>query len=831
MAEMVKTDTVSVSFDGQAYQLPKGMNLVDAAKTVGIDVPVFCYHPKLSPVGMCRMCLVETGGINRDRATGEVILDENGNPQINWFPKLQTACTMTTSEGLFVRTTTNKVVEARNDVLEFLLTSHPLDCPVCDKGGECPLQNLTMEHGPEASRMYFDDKLHLDKHYPLGDLIFLDRERCIQCARCTRFQAEVVGDDVLAFHERGRRLQIITNSEPGFDSYFSGNTTDICPVGALTSSDFRFGARPWELTNIASLSPYDPVGSNITLSTRLDREFGGKAIIKRVMPRQNEAVNEIWISDKTRFGHHFTRHTESRLLSPMVDGKETDWHKANDVASALLKAANGNIGVMAGSGMSNEDLWSLRQLAEGLGSSRLGAWTLNQGGAEHVAHVGLGKGSNIGQMGRGDAILVIASDLEEEAPIYRLRIKQAKERGVQVFIANARATRMDDFVSRSHRLRFAVGEAAHAMANFRTLYPEAADALNQAQNLVIVAGAEGLTLDGSKALMQAASNFLIQTNHVGRVNNGLVGVFSGANGMGLHYMGYTPEATQDLIQNPPKVLIVAQADVLYDDPTASQWLSKVETIIQLTLFKGEAISKAKVVLPIHSFAERDGSYTSIERRVQRFYTAQGPMGQALPSWQVAQRLSALLGMGREKVSASAVMLEITKAISAFEGCRFNELAKTEAQFPIIGRDDVYYGGTAYDNKGGLGVQLASAAESGGFVSAGTVNLPTVLKPSNGKLVIVPTRELYNRERMFRPSIEKIMAPRVPDAYIQLSEADAEASSIQDGDIVTVRYEGGSADVVAYINPDAPQGVAYLPTHLSEMATPTVITVGEVSKKG
>ena len=162
------------------YQFPKGMNLVDAAKTVGIDIPVFCYHPKLNPVGMCRMCLVETGGINRDRATGEVILDQNGNPQINWFPKLQTACTMTTSEGLFVRTTTNKVEEARNDVLEFLLTSHPLDCPVCDKGGECPLQNLTMEHGPEASRMYFDDKLHLDKYYPLGDLIFLDRERCIQ---------------------------------------------------------------------------------------------------------------------------------------------------------------------------------------------------------------------------------------------------------------------------------------------------------------------------------------------------------------------------------------------------------------------------------------------------------------------------------------------------------------------------------------------------------------------------------------------------------------------------------------------------------------------------
>jgi len=286
------SQTVTIFIDGKEYQVPAGQNLVDVAKWIGNDIPVFCYHPKMAPVGMCRMCLVEMGSAF-DPKEKKIVRDEQGNAQIKWQPKMQTACTNKVSEGLAIRTNTDMVTAARKNVVEFILTSHPLDCPICDKGGECPLQNLTMAHGPGGTRMEFSDKQHLDKHVPLGDLIFLDEERCIQCARCIRYQDEVVGDDVLAFHERGRTLQIITNSDPGFDTYFSGNTTDICPVGALTTADFRFGARPWELTEVPSICPYDASGSNISLSTRLDRDFGGKALIKRVMPRQNEYVNEI----------------------------------------------------------------------------------------------------------------------------------------------------------------------------------------------------------------------------------------------------------------------------------------------------------------------------------------------------------------------------------------------------------------------------------------------------------------------------------------------------------------------------------------------------------
>jgi len=820
-------DTVTIIIDDQEHSVPAGANLVDAAKSVGNDIPVFCYHPKMEPVGMCRMCLVEMGTVERDRATGEVVRDAQGRPKVRWMPKLQTACTTAVSDGLVIRTNTPQVDAARENVLEFLLTSHPLDCPICDKGGECPLQNLTMEHGPGVSRMNFSDKMKLDKHVPLGDLIFLDEERCIQCARCIRFQDEIVGDDVLAFHERGRSLQIITNSDPGFDSYFSGNTTDICPVGALTTADFRFGARPWELTNVPSICPHDAAGSNITLCTRLDRDAGGRAVIKRVMPRQNEYVNEIWISDKTRFGHHFTN-SDDRMRYPRVNGTRAPWTEALRTAADLLRAAGGNVAAIAGSGMSNEDLWALRQLVTGLGGERLGAWPPTHAGADLVAQVGVGQGTNLGRLGKGDAVLIIAADLEEEVPIWRLRLKQARDRGAYVVVANARRTRMDDFASAA--LRYEPGRAAHFMHNLRANHADTAEKLAGAANLVIVAGAEGLALDGSRALMQAAANFLIETGHVGKPNNGLLSPFPGPNGMGQHYMGFTPEAALDIIQNPPEALIVAQADLLADDPTAAHWLRGVKTIISLTLFEDGLDALADVTLPIQSFAERDGSFTNGERRVQRFYTAQGPVGEALPAWQALSRLGEALGQGRAKLSAAAVMLDISRNVPAFTGITFKELARTERQFPIIG-DDVYYGGTAYQNTGGLGVQIAASADRGETPALGAVALPDVPTAGRGgRLLALPVTRLYNRERTFAPS--KLVHPRVPQPYAEISPADAKRLKIKNGETIALVADGLPAvRVRAVVSADAPNGAVILPRHLTAEPVPLAPAVVEVSKAG
>lgn len=815
---------VKIVIDDQEYEVPAGANLVDAAKNLDIDIPVFCYHPKLAPVGMCRMCLVEMGNIQKDRATGEVLLDDNGNPQVRWMPKLQTACTTNVSDGLVIRTNTQQVDQARENVLEFLLTSHPLDCPICDKGGECPLQNLTMEHGPGKTRMNYSDKVRLDKHVPLGDLIFLDEERCIQCARCIRFQEEIVGDDVLAFHERGRTLQIITNSDPGFDSYFSGNTTDICPVGALTTADFRFGARPWELTEVPSIDPWDAAGSNISLSTRLDRDHGGRAVIKRVMPRQNEYVNEIWISDKARFGHHFTM-SDDRLQHPLVGQSQVSWSDALQAAADKIKAAGADIAALAGSGLSNEDLFALRQLLAGAGSDKLGAWPPTHAGADLIAQVGVGKDTNLKQLGKGDAVLVIASDLEEEVPIWYLRIKQAHDRGAYLVVANARSTRLDDFASAT--VRYETGAAASFMNTLEANQAEITEKLASANNLVIVAGAEGLTLDGSRALMQAAANFLIKSGHVGKPNNGLLSPLPGPNGMGQYYMGFTPEKTQAIIANPPKVLIVAQADVLFDDPAAASWLGKVDTVINLTLFQDDMGDQADISLPIQSFAERDGTYTSGERRVQRFYTAHGPVGEALPAWQIVSRIGEAVGQSKAKVSAAAVMLDITRTIPGYEDCRYQNLAWTEPQVPPIG-DDVYYGGTAYKNKGGLGIQIATAADKGETVSAGTVNVPEVTKAGRGKILVVPTTRLYNRERAFRPST--LVHARVAAPHVGLSSEDAQRLKVVNGDTVEVEIDNGPAvQLQVRVDDGVPTGTLTLPRHLTTTAMPLALASAKVAK--
>src|SRR5512135_1097822 len=451
------TDSVTLTMDGAVESLPKGMLNVDAAKRIDNNIPVFCYHPKLKPVGMCRMCLVEVGRPQRDRATGQPVLDEHGKPKIAFGPKLETACTTPVEEGMVVVGASPKVKDARDDILEFLLTSHPLDCPICDKGGECPLQNLTLAFGPGQSRFMYSEKFHLAKHVPLGELIYLDRERCIQCARCTRFQDEVVDDPVIGFFSRGRHLEIVTFSEPGFDSKFSGNTTDICPVGALTTHDFRFGARPWELCVTASICPHGPVGCNLTINHRRDARSDGEVVIKRIMPRQNELINEIWICDKGRFAYHYVESKE-RMTQPLVrrDGElvSIGWDEVLSYVAENFKEAGSSLLALTSGRLSNEDLFNMGELANQVGGKS--ALYTQMAGGDLVAQLGVAQGTNLSDLGTGSAIVVVASDLEEEAPIWWLRVKQAAERGATLIVVNPRPTKLDRCAA--FRLRYNYGE-------------------------------------------------------------------------------------------------------------------------------------------------------------------------------------------------------------------------------------------------------------------------------------------------------------------------------------------------------------------------------------
>ncbi|WP_119073084.1 NADH-quinone oxidoreductase subunit NuoG [Aggregatilinea lenta] len=857
------TDTVTITVDGRDYQVPRGANLVDAAKLHGIKIPVFCYHPKMKPVGMCRMCLVELGTITMDRETGKPQLDDQGQPAVRWFPTLQTACTQTCADGMVIRTTTEKVVAGRNSILEFLLTSHPLDCPICDKGGECPLQNLTMGYGPGESRFVFDDKMRLEKHVPLGQLIFLDRERCIQCARCTRFCDEVAGDDVLGFHERGRRLQIVTISDPPFDTKFSGNTTDICPVGALTTADFRFGARPWELQETATICPHCPVGCNLSASTRMDRDAGGKTVIKRIMPRQNERVNEIWICDKGRFGHHFTR-SENRIECPSLrkDGAlvETDWTTARAEVSKQLQGAKGRVGFLAGPSLSNEDLWEMRQLAEQVGGEALlGVWPATMTGADAVAQAGVGVETRLQDMGAGDAIVVVASDFEEEAPVWWLQVKQASERGVNVIVANARPTKLDRYAHASIRYDYAgaagwlnglvvavvnnkqtaddspVAARVDGLKDLRTsLKKTQADssdlpgALAGANNLVIFAGAEGLTLEQHGALMRAAANLLIATGHAGRPLNGLVPVWPGANIQGAFDMGFSSEATAAMLQNPPETWVIAGCDPVAEDADAAAAIAQASYVVALSPLVSDTTAAANAALPSQTFAERDGSYTNGMRRVQRFYAAQSTVGEGLPDWRIFADLTAALGGKAPRVSAAGVMRDITQSLPRYADMGFSNLAWVEDQFPDVGGDDLYYGGTSYTNRSGLGVQWLTDAED----PAARLPLqpvPEAASPAPEGLQVVPVWTLFDHGLLFNES--ELMHHRVPEPYAEINAEDAAALGIADGDRIRVSAGNAQVEVVARVDGRAPVGTVLLPRNLAEVPTPNYPAACTVQKVG
>lgn len=824
-------DLISLKIDDQAVTVPAGTLVVDAAKRIGNDIPIFCYHPKMDPVGMCRMCLVEVGKTMRDRETGELVLQESGEHEISWMPQLQTACTVAVMPGMRVRTVTEKVANARKDVLEFLLTSHPLDCPVCDKGGECPLQNLTMQHGPGVSRFLFEEKMLLDKRVPLGDLIYLDRERCIQCARCTRFQEEIVDDPVIGFDERGRALQIVTCSEPGFDSYFSGNTTDICPVGALTTADFRFGARPWELQHSASICPHCPVGCNLHLNTRRSGTAGDWGI-KRVMPRQNELVNELWICDKGRFGHHFTA-SPDRITVPLVRKDsglvESTWDEALDLVAKKIKAANGAVVGLASERLSNEDLFIFRRLMKRMGE-RVAQWPGQMGGGDLVQQVGVGVGTNLAQVGAGTVILVVASDLQEEAPIWWLRVKQAatkmgaaldKSRATLI-VANARETKTDRYAA--HQLRYSYGDEvrtvlalAHAVSGDKAgvaasiaaqangNVAPAGRAIAAAENLIILYGCEGLCYSGSTALAQACANLLIVTKNVGKPNNGLIPVWPHNNSQGAWDMGVRPSG-KSLFEftGDAQVVVFAGADPV---GAGEELPSKAFTVV-VELFHTATAQQADVVFPAQSFGEREGTYTNGERRVQRFYPALPIKGQAQADWKTFGQIGERLELNQCPSSAAAVMLEISNEVPQYAGITYQDLSQVEKQWPDVGGRDLYYGGTAFENSTGLGVQYPTLAEQGHSVELGEVQ-PGGAPPRG--LIAVPTAVLYDRGTMFIRSV--VMNPRLPEPYVELSAADAAKLNLADGDAVVVEINGRETRLVVRVNERTPEGAVLVPQSL------------------
>ena len=795
---------VTLTIDGKQVAVQEGTSIVDAAKLAGVDIPVFCHHPKLEPVGMCRMCLVEIGRPARDRATGQVVM-ENGAPKIQFMPKLETGCTNKVEEGMVVLTQSAKANEGQKSTLEFLLTSHPLDCPVCDKGGECALQDLTMAHGPGKSRFLYDEKKHLAKQTPLGELIVLDQERCIQCARCIRFQDKIAGDAVLEFDKRERSMQIISLSDPGFDSVFSGNTTDICPVGALTTTDFRFGARPWELDAQASICTQCPVGCNTTLNTRREARTDGEIVVKRVMPRQNEEVNEIWICDKGRFAYHYAG-SKNRLTKPLVrkDKKLTrsSWDAATKLAAEKFAKDKKDFVILASGRLSNEDLFNLKTLADHAGGKAV--LYSHMAGGELTSLVGVGAGTNFGTMGAGTTILVVASDLYQEAPVWYLRVKQAKERGATLIVMNPRETKLDRYAS--YKVRYEYGDEARTVHDL-TKKSKEGDALLKSENVVILYGSEGLGVLGSQSLATACAKLLNENGFTGKPNNGLIGVWERANDQGAWEMGFAVE--EDLAKAlKDKAVYVVGADPVSDDPKLAKALTEAKFVAVQDVMETATTEIADVVLPAQAFTEREGTLTSGERRAQRFYPAVPVRGESKPDFAITAQIARNMGVILEGTSASVVFDLLAETVKSFEGLTYAKLAEVKEQFPIVGRGDMYYGGTTYENKKGLGAHLSAAATRGERVSIPRVQKEPVPHPKDKELLAVPVNKLYHRGTTVMPA--ELLHERIGEASVSLHPDAAEKLGVRAGQTVNVSFNGTSGQAVVRLDNSIAEDIALVP---------------------
>ena len=788
---------VNLTINKVKVTVPDGTLVVDAARKAGVEIPVFCYHPKMEPVGMCRQCLVEIGRPMIDRATGQPVLESDGTPKMQFMPKLETACTNPVSEGMLVLTETEKAKTGQKEILELLLTNHPLDCPICDKGGECPLQNLTMAHGPEKSRFIFDEKQRQEKHVALGDLIFLDRERCVQCARCIRFQDKIAGEPVLGFYSRGRATDIVTFSEPGFDSVFSGNTTDICPVGALTTADFRFGARPWELKNAASVCSQCSVGCNLTFNVRREVKSGGGYVIKRALPRHNEQVNEIWMCDKGRFASYHYGESNARLS---LDPKE--FEKNLKLAAEKLAGAKSDAVILAGGRLANEDLFNLKQLATSLGAA-IHFYT-GMGGGEFTTAYGLSAGSNLGDLGKLDTILVVASDLYNEAPLWYLRLKAAAQRGATVIVAAAHKTKLDEFAT--FVVRYAFGDEVETV-NGLTQKDVIGKTISEAANLVVFFGSDGLGLQGSTELAAACSELV--KGRVGKANNGLVGVWSSPNAQGAWELGLRPATDLASTLNGKTVYVVA-ADPAGDDPKLAEALKSAKMVIVQDILATQTTGLAEIVLPAAAYTEREGSYTSAERRVQRFYPAVPAHTGTKPDFSITAEIARLCGSDLEGRSALLVMNRIAAGAKAFEGINYNRLSDVSGQEidAAASRDDIYYGGTSYKNTQGFGAHLVLAAAVVQTAKQ-TSSEPRALreKLSEGQLLAVPVTKLYDKGTTLTPAV--LLTSHIGAVCAVIHPTTATRIGLMGGGLASMKLNGVEMTVQVQLDESLSTSVALI----------------------
>lgn len=650
---------LEIEIDGKQIEVTEGSTIMDAANKLGIFIPYFCYHRKLSIAANCRMCLV----------------------QVEKAPKPLPACATPAMGGMKVFTHSDEAVQAQKGVMEFLLINHPLDCPICDQGGECPLQDLAVGYGGSSSRYQEEKRVVTDKN--LGPLIATDMTRCIYCTRCVRFGQEIAGIMELGMVGRGEYAEIMPFVEKTVDTELSGNMIDICPVGALTSKPFRYSARTWELSRRKSVSPHDSLGSNLIVQVKNNR-------VMRVLPRDNEEINECWLSDKDRFSYEGLN-SEERLTRPMLkqDGelKEVEWQTALEyIANKIKQIKNSHgmqaIGALATAHSTLEELYLLQKLVRGLGGGNVD-FRLRQCDFSAELQGAPWLGMKIAEINRLDRVLVVGSMLRKDHPLLAQRLRQAAKRGTQINLINA----VDDdlLMKIEHKTIVAPREMVKALAE---VLKAAAEAKNQpcpfsAQLAPLNPSQEVRRIAESLASGKNVAVFLgnMAQNHpqaaalhaLAQELASLLGAKFGffveaANSVGGYIAGAVPFGTpagkhaNAMLENPLKAYLLLNTEVELDCHNPRQAVSAMrnaDLVVAMSAYRHKATEYAHVLLPISPFTETAGTFINTEGRSQSFNGTVKPLAETRPAWKVLRVLGNLLGLaGFEQESIEQVRAEI-----------------------------------------------------------------------------------------------------------------------------------------------------------------------------
>jgi NADH-quinone oxidoreductase subunit G len=779
-----EVDWITFTLDGREVEAPDGAMIVDAAKYGDVEIPVFCYEPKLGqPVGACRMCLVEVEGI----------------------PKLQTACSTAVKDGMVVNTQTERVHQAQRAVVEFLLINHPLDCPVCDKGGECPLQDVTYGWGPGTSR-FVEPKRHFQKPLALSPLVHIDRERCILCYRCVRFSQEIAEDYQLVFLERGAHTFVGTFDGHPYVAPFSGNIMELCPVGALTSRAYRFRARPWDVQGAGTVCTLCPAQCNVELTVRDER-------VMRVLARDHAEVDDGWLCDKGRFAYQYM-HVDERIVEPMVrEGTElrpTSWDRALKAAASALGKAGAKVAAVAAGETSNEEGFLLQKLLrDGLGTPHLASRPSGE------LPVGLTQALSDPQLQAAvpdlefaHAVLLLDCDPIDDAPVLDLRIRKGVRRhGLKLGVASPRPTALDP--NAGAVLRYAprsgeallvaldaalagdegnLGGAATAAGTNAQSVRDLLEFLQAAgEELVIVYGERLLAGPGAAQAAQALLNLATRLGLRGRDGAGLLELPSSTNGRGLREVGFAPGHGPGLsaLESPGRDLAGIAAGLadgelstvwlhhvdpiraFSDRPLWERALGRAQTVIAVDAVLTDTIREhADVVFPAEAYAEKEGTLTHPDGRVQRLRPAIGrPKGReqrpgsgVRPLWQVINEVARELGFELNVLTGSMASARVFREVAMYNGLTLDELGGRGVRWPA--REGLTYTVGAWEPV--------------------SLSVPAAAPTANGALRLGTFRTLWASKEVDVSPILKFIRPQ---QVVELSPVDAEARGIREGDRV------------------------------------------------